>query len=87
MRTMLPDGSRTAQSRVPHGCSVGSCTISAPAACSFSKVASRSSVWKWTPLSAPLASERGERVVVGGAAVQVVGEDDRDAGLRRRRRR
>ena len=38
-------------------------------------------MWKWTPLRAPLARRRGERVAVGGAAVQVVGEDDRDAGL------
>ena len=81
MRTMLPDGSRTAKSRVPQGWSVGSCTISAPAARSLSKVASRSSVWKWTPLRAPLATRRGDGVAVGGAAVQVVGEDDRDVGL------
>ena len=81
MRTRLPEGSRTAKSRVPHGWSVGSCTISTPEPPSFSKVASRSSAWKWTPLRAPLASERGERVGVSGAAVQVVREDDRDAGL------
>jgi hypothetical protein len=74
MRTMLPDGSRTAQSRVPHGWSVGSCTISASAARSCSKVASRSSAWKWTPFSAPLASS-------AATAVEVVREDDRDAGL------
>ncbi len=28
-----------------------------------------------------LGDQRGERVAVGGAAVQVVREDDRDAGL------
>ncbi len=56
MRTRLPDGSRTAKSRVPHGWSVGSCTISAPEARSFSKLASRSSVWKWTPFRAPFAT-------------------------------
>ena len=55
MRTRLPDGSRTAKSRVPHGCSVGSWTISAPEALTFSKVASRSSVWKYA-VSAPLAT-------------------------------
>lgn len=32
--------------RASEGCSVGSCTISAPEARSFSKVTSRSSVWK-----------------------------------------
>src|SRR5580704_2055754 len=56
MRTRLPDGSRTAKSRVPHGCSIGSCTTSAPEARTFSKVASRSSVLKWTPFMAPLAT-------------------------------
>ena len=81
MRTRLPDGSRTAKSRAPQGWSVGSCTISAPAARTFSNVASRSSVWKWTPFSAPLATQGGERVAVGRAAVEVVREDDRDAGL------
>ena len=30
IRTRLPEGSRTAKSRVPQNCSVGSCTISAP---------------------------------------------------------
>jgi N-acetylglutamate synthase-like GNAT family acetyltransferase len=49
MRTRLPDGSRTAQSLVPHGCSVGSWTTSAPEARTFSKTRSRSSVLKWTP--------------------------------------
>ena len=32
-------------------------------------------------VQSPLGEEGGERVVVGGAAVQVVREDDRDAGL------
>ena len=49
MRTMLPDGSRNAQSRTPHGCSVGSWTISVPLACTLSKVASRSLVASITP--------------------------------------
>lgn len=32
MRTISPDGSRSAKSRVPHDCSVGYCTISPPEA-------------------------------------------------------
>jgi hypothetical protein len=46
MRRRLPDGSRTAKSRTPQNCSVGSSTISAPASRSFANVASRSSLWK-----------------------------------------
>src|SRR6478672_8517878 len=41
IRTMLPAGSRRAQSRTPYGCSVGSWTISTSPDCSFSKVPSR----------------------------------------------
>lgn len=44
MRIRLPAGSRKAQSRMPYGCSVGSCTTSASPACTFSKVPSRSRV-------------------------------------------
>ncbi len=44
MRIRLPAGSRTAQSRTPYGCSVGSWTTSASLACSRSKVPSRSAV-------------------------------------------
>ena len=44
MRTMLPAGSRKAQSRIPYGCSVGSWTTSAPSACTCSKVPLRSAV-------------------------------------------
>jgi SnoaL-like domain len=44
MRIRLPAGSRNAQSRIPYGCSVGSCTTSAPPASSLSKVPSRSLV-------------------------------------------
>ena len=44
MRTRLPAESRTAQSRTPYGCSVGSCTTSASPACSRSKAPSRSLV-------------------------------------------
>src|SRR5918995_1360875 len=44
MRTMLPAGSRTAQSRTPYGCSVGSWTTSASLACSRAKAPSRSAV-------------------------------------------
>ena len=43
IRTMLPAGSRTAQSRTPYGCSVGSWTTSS-LACTRSKVPSRSAV-------------------------------------------
>src|SRR4029077_5509555 len=41
MRTMLPAGSRSAQSRTPYGCSVGSWTTSTSPACTFSNVPSR----------------------------------------------
>ena len=44
IRTMFPAGSRTAQSRMPYGCSVGSWTTSTSPAWSRSKVASRSGV-------------------------------------------
>src|SRR4051794_5160490 len=44
IRTRFPAGSRTAQSRVPHACSIGSCTISMSLAWTFSNVASRSGV-------------------------------------------
>ena len=43
-RIRLPAGSRRAQSRTPYGWSIGSWTISAPLACSRSKVPSRSLV-------------------------------------------
>ena len=33
------------------------------------------------PVERPLGHERGHGVGIGGAAVQVVGEDDGDAGL------
>ena len=44
MRIRVPAGSRTAQSRTPCGCSVGSWTTSAPPACTLAKVPSRSLV-------------------------------------------
>jgi hypothetical protein len=44
IRIRLAAGSRTAQSRTPYGCSVGSWTTSAPLACTRSKVPSRSLV-------------------------------------------
>ena len=43
MRTMLPEGSRKAQSRTPQGWEAGSWSTSAPEAHTFSKVVSRSS--------------------------------------------
>ena len=49
MRSRLPAGSRTAQSRTPYGCSIGSWTISAPLACTCSKVLSRSAVARSRP--------------------------------------
>ena len=55
MRIMLPAGSRKAQSRTPHGWSVGSCTTSASPACSFSKVPSRSGVARLRLPKVPLA--------------------------------
>jgi len=52
----LPAGSRTAQSRTPYGCSVGSWTISAVSlACSFSNVPSRSLVASRMLAYVPLA--------------------------------
>jgi len=44
MRSRLPEGSRTAQSRTPYGWSIGSCTTSTSLAWSFAKVSSRSLV-------------------------------------------
>ena len=81
MRTMLPDGSRTAQSRVPHGCSVGSCTISTLEACSFCERPVEVVGVEVDAVQRALRDQRGDRVAVGGAAVQVVGEDDPDLGL------
>ena len=49
MRIMLPAGSRKAQSRTPHGWSVGSCTTSASVACSLPNVASTSGVARLMP--------------------------------------
>src|SRR6266496_4581341 len=43
MRTMVPEGSRNAQSRGPQGWSMGSCSTSAPKARTLSKAASRRS--------------------------------------------
>ena len=79
---MLPEGSRTAKSFVPQNCSVGSWTISAPLARTASKVASTSSLRKWTPFSArftelvgetPTAyrdSDHGELVSVSGCVAK-----------------
>jgi len=55
-RTRLPDGSRKAQSRTPHGCVVGSCTTSPPASRTAAKTASRSCAPKCGPYSPPLAT-------------------------------
>ena len=49
MRIRLPAGSRMAQSRTPHGWSVGSWTMSASPACSRSNVPSRSLVARLMP--------------------------------------
>ena len=81
MRTRLPDGSRTAQSRVPQGWSVGSCTISAPAGAQLLEGGVEVVGVEVDAVQGALGEEGGERVAVGGAAVQVVREDDRDAGL------
>ena len=56
MRTRLPDGSRKAQSRAPHGCETGSCRTSAPDARTCSNVASRSSDLKMAACSEPLVT-------------------------------
>jgi hypothetical protein len=76
----LPDGSRTAKSRVPHGCSVGSSTISAPASHLLEGRVEVLGV-EVDAVEGALGDEAGDRLLVGRAAVQVVGEDDRDAGL------
>lgn len=55
-RSMLPAGSRKAQSRTPYGWSIGSWSTSPPAARIRSNVASQSSVAKMTARSSPLAS-------------------------------
>src|SRR5262249_41058077 len=55
MRSRLPEGSRKEQSRMPYGCSVGSCTTSASPACSRSKVPSRSEVARLMLANVPLA--------------------------------
>ena len=81
MRTILPDGSRTAKSRVPQGCSVGSCTISASESRSCSKAGVEVVGVEVDAVQGALGHQGRERVAVGGAAVQVVREDDRDAGL------
>ena len=78
---MLPDGSRTAQSRVPQGCSIGSWTISASAATSLSKVGVEVVGVEVDAVEGALGDQRGDRLAVGGAAVQVVGEDDGDVRL------
>ena len=83
MRMVLPAGSRKAQSRGPHGWSIGSCSTSAPEARTCSKGASRSSVRKTTAGQRALVSERAasaspsacERPACG------VGEHDLEAGL------
>src|SRR5207248_1518705 len=55
-RTMLPAGSRNAQSRTPYGWSIGSWSTSPPPARMCSNVASQSGVVKFTARSMPLAS-------------------------------
>ena len=56
IRTMLPEGSRNAQSRGPQDWSIGSWSTSAPDARTFSKVASTSSVRKTVIGRTPLVS-------------------------------
>src|SRR5204863_9381388 len=56
MRTRLPDGSRKAQSRAPHGWDVGSWSTSAPDARTFSNVVSRSSERKIAAWSEPFVT-------------------------------
>ncbi len=53
MRTMLPEGSRNAQSRAPQGWDTGSWSTSAPDARTFSNVVSRSSERKIAACSDP----------------------------------
>jgi 2-dehydro-3-deoxyglucarate aldolase/4-hydroxy-2-oxoheptanedioate aldolase len=67
-RSMLPEGSRKAQSRTPYGWSVGSCSTSPPAARMRSKVASQSSVRKMTPRSRPFASSSAMTSLSAGEA-------------------
>ena len=84
MRIRLPAGSRTAQSRTPHGWSVGSWTMSASRACSRSNVASRSARGQVDAGVGALGHHLGDRPAlvvgdarVGGRRVQ----DDGRAGL------
>ena len=71
MRIRLPAGSRTAQSRTPYGCSIGSWTTSASLACSRSKVPSRSAVASRMPAVGALGHHLGDgaALVVGDAGV------------------
>ena len=80
----LPAGSRKAQSRTPYGWSVGSWTISAPLACSRSKVPSRSVVARMMHGVGALGHHLGDgaALVVGDAGVGGRRmQDDRRAGL------
>ena len=76
MRTRLPDGSRNAQSRAPHGCDAGSWSTSAPDARTFSNVVSRSSERKIAACSEPLRHERQEGVALGLRTTAVRLEQD-----------
>src|SRR3954447_24679791 len=93
MRSRLPAGSRTEQSRIPYGCSVGSWTTSASPDCSCSKAPSRSGVARLMLAKVPFAIisamvRRSSSVTPGVAAgVGDAGgggrgvEDDGRAGL------
>ena len=84
MRIRLPAGSRTAQSRTPYGCSVGSWTTSASLACTRSNAPSRSWVASRMRGVGALGHHLGDGAAlvvgdagVGGRRVQ----HDRRAGL------
>jgi len=76
MRTRFPDGSRTAKSRVPHGWSVGGARVAHPREGRIEVVG-----LEVDAVQGALGHEGGDCVAVGGAAVQIVREDDGDAGL------
>ena len=83
MRTILPDGSRTAKSRVPHGL-VGRLLHDLGAGVAHLLEGCVEVVgMEVDPVQSALGDQRGERVVVGGTAVEVVGEDDPHTGLGR----
>ena len=79
MRKRLPEGSRNAQSRTPHGWDAGSWSTSAPDARTVSNVASRSSVRKIAACSDPCVTSDRRTSPLGLRTTAVrLGQDDVD---------